>query len=75
MTLRRRAVGEACDLALTGADIDHPLRAFEALGREREDLLLVLGIDAVGEPVLPPPGVLLPRVAIDVGRSRSHAAG
>ena len=53
---------EPGDLALTGADVDHALRAGEALGREREDLLLVLGVDAVGEAVLPPAGVLLPEV-------------
>ena len=43
-------------------------RAGEALGREREDLLLVLGVGAVGEAVLPPLRVALPRVGFGVSR-------
>ena len=40
---------EPRDLALTRPDVEHALRAGQALLREREDLLLVLGVGAVGE--------------------------
>ena len=51
-------------------------RAGQALGREREDLLLVLGVGAVGEPVLPPAGVLLPEVGRrGFGRDRARSQG
>ena len=37
-------------------------RPGQGVGRQREDLLLVLGVGAVGEPVLPPAGVGLPEL-------------
>ena len=40
----------------------HALRAVEALSRERQDLLFVLRVDAVGEAVLPPARVSLPEI-------------
>ena len=60
----RRAVARrpARDLAFTGADVEDARRAREALPRERQDLLLVLGVGAVGEAVLPPAGVAFPEV-------------
>ncbi len=67
---------EPRDLAFAGADVDDARCALQALGREREDLLLILGIDTVGETVLPPARVLLP----EIRRRRfrlvfGHAAG
>ena len=47
---RRRAPAIASgELALAAADVEHPRRAGEVLVDEREDLLLVLGVGAVGE--------------------------
>src|SRR5207253_2657494 len=65
------------DLALTGADVEHPLETVEIPLDDREDLLLVLGIDPVGEPLLPPLRVLFPgirtthRAAAPVSAGRS----
>ena len=56
-----------CNLAFTAPDVEHALRARQVLVDEREELLLVLGIDAVGELVLPPSRVSLPGIA------RGHA--
>jgi hypothetical protein len=53
---------EPGDLALAGADVEHRCGAGEVRGGQREDLLLVLGVGALGEPVLPPAGVGLPQV-------------
>ena len=50
----------AGELALTAADVEHPPRPGEVRVDEREDLLLVLGVGAVGEVLLPPPGVSFP---------------
>ncbi len=48
-------------------------------GRQREDLLLVLGVGAVGEALVPPAGVLLPEVVRSsltrAGRWRTRAVG
>ena len=41
--------GEPGHLALAAADVEHAGGAGEALGGQREDLLLVLGVGAVGE--------------------------
>src|SRR5437868_2507198 len=46
----------------------HPRRAEEPLGGQREDLLLVLRVGAVGEPLLPPGGMLFPVVLHGPGR-------
>ena len=54
-------------MTLTGPDVEHAPGAGEALGREREDLLLVLRVRAVGEAVLPPLRVLFPQVIGSVG--------
>ena len=54
--------GEAGHLALARAHVEHPGGALQVVGGEREDLLLVLGIDAGGEAVLPPVGVALPEI-------------
>ena len=45
---------QTADLALPATDVEHPGRAGEVLGRERQDLLLVLGVGAAGEALLPP---------------------
>ena len=63
---RRRASPPAAatrrgDLAFAAADVEHPPRAGEVAFDQREDLLLVLGVGAVGELPLPPAGVLLPQ--------------
>ncbi len=50
------------DLSLTGAHIEHPLRAGQALAGERQDLLFVLRVGAVGESLLPPTRVALPEI-------------
>ena len=48
-------------LPLAAADVEGEPRRGEVPVDEREDLLLVLGVDAVGEVALPPAGVGLPR--------------
>jgi hypothetical protein len=73
--LRTELRREARDLAFAGTDIDDPRRTFETLGRERKDLLLVLRIRAVGEAVLPPLRVALPRVVVATYRAGGHNAG
>ena len=66
------ACGQARNLPLTGSDVQDPPRPAQMGGREREDLLLVLWIDAFGEACLPPVRVLLPEV---VGHPRmQHVA-
>ena len=54
--------GDAGYLPLTGADIEDAVGAPQPLRGQREDLLLVLRVGAVGEAVLPPVGVLFPEV-------------
>ena len=61
----------ARDLALTGADVEHATEAAQISLDDRQDLFLVLRVGALGELVLPPLGVDLPRI----GRGgRGHAA-
>ena len=50
------------DLAFTTPDIDDARRPGQVLVDQREHLLLVLGIGAVGVPLLPPPRVPLPGI-------------
>jgi len=45
----------------------------QLLRRERQDLLLVLGVGAVGEPVDPPVGVALPEIVVDRVVGLAHA--
>src|SRR5438876_3218472 len=65
------------DLALAAPDVEHAGRAGQVLVDEWEELFLVLGVDPVGELLLPPAGVPLPRVgaahapSCDIGLSRS----
>jgi hypothetical protein len=49
------------------------LRRCELTRREREDLLLVLGVGAGGEPVDPPPRVRLPQIVARHARQRTVA--
>ena len=57
---RRR--GDPGHLALAAADVEHRSPRRQVLGDERQDLLGVLGVGAVGELVLPPVRMGLPRV-------------
>jgi hypothetical protein len=59
---RAEAGSQARDLTLPRADVEHSRRARQAFRRDRQDLLFVLGIGSVREPVLPPLGVALPEV-------------
>ena len=53
--------GEAGHLAVAAPDVEDAGRSGELLGGQREDLFLVLGVGAVGEPVDPPFGVPFPQ--------------
>ncbi len=62
---------EPRDLPFPGTDVEDALRSCEALRGQRQDLLFVLGVSAVGEAVLPPLGVPFPEVAVpEIGRHR-----
>ncbi len=61
---------QACDLPFAGTDVEHPLRTGEHLPRQRQDLLFVLRVGAVGEALLPPAGVALPEIVV-VGGHRA----
>jgi hypothetical protein len=50
------------DLTVAAADVEHVGDPASSAGRQRQDLLLVLGVGAGGEPVDPPVGVRLPEV-------------
>src|SRR5262249_21464668 len=58
------------DLPLPAPEVEDPRRAGEVLVDQRQELLLVLGIGAVGELLLPPAGVPFPRVRGPIGNSR-----
>ena len=69
---------QPADLTLSAADVEHPRRSEQFGTGERQDLFVVLGIGAGGEPVDPPLGVLLPErqrcsAAAAAGRPRSPA--
>jgi hypothetical protein len=51
-----------CNLTFTAPNVEHAPHTGQVLVDEWEELLLVLGIDAVGELVLPPAGVPLPGI-------------
>ena len=53
---------EARDLALAAADVEHPVTTGQLGDRQRQDLLDVFRVGALGEPALPPVGVLLPKI-------------
>ena len=59
---------QLCDpprnLAFTTPDVEHAPCTGQVLVDQWEELFLVLGIDAVGELVLPPSGVPLPGIAL-----------
>ncbi len=67
---------EPGDLSLAAPHVEHPVGPGEPLRRQGQDLLLVLGVGAPGEAVLPPRGVGLPQVAGSggqvVGQRRVH---
>ena len=56
------AAGEPADLPVAAADVEHAPRAGQLRRRERQDLLLVLRVGALGEALDPPAGVRLPQV-------------
>jgi hypothetical protein len=49
-------------VAVATSHVEHRFEAGQLVGRERQDLLLVLGIRAAREVVDPPLGVLLPQI-------------
>ena len=51
----------ACDLTLSGPDVEDPIEAVQQLTSEREDLLLILRVDALGEAAVPPIRVRFPQ--------------
>ena len=53
---------QPADLTVTAADVEHPVESGQFRSRQRQDLLLVLGVGAGGEAVDPPVGVFLPQV-------------
>ena len=77
MPTTSRPVGgeQPADLAVAAADVEHRLEAGQLVRRERQDLLLVLGVGAVGEAVDPPVGVLLPEIAGRVAFVVAHDVG
>ena len=52
------------DLAVTAAEVEDAIRAIELGGGQRQDLLDVLRVGALGESLDPPVGVRLPQVVI-----------
>ncbi len=73
-----RRAGTDCeprDLALPASDVEHPSRAGEVGRCEREDLLGVLRVGAVGEAVLPPASVDLPELVAVGVPGHERAAG
>jgi len=56
---------EPGELPLAGADVEETCDPGEVLAHERDDLLFVLRVGAVGEAVLPPLGVRVP--GADIG--------
>ena len=65
-TRRARGGEQPADLAVAAADVEHAIRTGELGGGQRQDLLDVLGVGTVGEPLDPPVGVRLPQVVIRV---------
>ena len=59
--------GEPADLPVAASDVEHPPRAGELRRGERQDLLLVLRVGALGEPLDPPGGVGLPQALVAHG--------
>jgi hypothetical protein len=52
------------DLAVAAPDVEHAIESRQLGARQRQDLLDVLRIGALGEPVDPPVGVVLPQLVI-----------
>lgn len=66
--------GEPADLAVAAADVEDPRRAVQLLGGQREDLLDVLGVGTLGEPVDPPAGVVLPELGVVIHGGQGKGA-
>ncbi len=64
------------DLPVTAADVEDRAGPGQLGRSQRQDLLLVLGVGAIGEAVDPPPGVVFPqisgRVAVLLARHPRH---
>jgi hypothetical protein len=58
------ADGQTADLAVSAPDVEHTRGSREFSCGQRQDLLLVLRIRALGEPVDPPIGVRFPEIIV-----------
>ena len=65
---------EPADLPVSAADVEHPACAAQLGRRERQDLLLVLGVGTLGEPLDPPVRVGLPQARVAHVFSSTHAS-
>ena len=62
-------------MPVAASHVEHRLVPVHLVGREGQDLLLVLGVGPTGEVLDPPVGVLLPEVAGGVAVVVGHDAG
>ena len=61
---RSRRSKQPTDLTVAAAEVEHPIEPVEFSGRQRQDLLDVLGVGSLGEAVDPPVGVRLPQLVV-----------
>src|SRR5258706_13590484 len=55
---------QPADLPVSAADVEHPTCTAQLGGRKRQDLLLVLGVRTVGEPLDPPVRMGFPQARV-----------